>query len=81
MRRDWLHQAQETEMIYYVTRKDGTTAREVDRFPMRYFFRYEVEHLLVRAGFSVEEILGDFDGTPYGTKYPCELIFVARRLG
>ena len=41
---------------------------------MRYFFRYELEHLLVRCGFRVENVYGDFDGRPVGP----ELIFVAR---
>jgi len=31
---------------------------------MRYFFRYEMEHLLTRCGFRVLEVLGDFDGSP-----------------
>jgi len=32
---------------------------------MRYFFRYEVEHLLFRAGFSSVEVFGGFDRRPY----------------
>lgn len=46
---------------------------------MCYFFRYEAEHLLARAGFGVENVYADYDRTPYGTKYPGELIFVARQ--
>lgn len=44
---------------------------------MRYFFRYEVEHLLARCGFEVLEVLGDFDGSPVGA-VARELIFVAK---
>jgi len=32
---------------------------------LRYLFRYEVEHLLARAGFSDIEIFGGFDRRPY----------------
>lgn len=46
---------------------------------MRYFFRYEMEHLLVRAGFEIEALYGDFDRSPYASKQPGELIFVARK--
>jgi len=35
-------------------------------FEMRYFFRYELEHLLARAGFGSVRISGDFDGAPLG---------------
>ena len=47
---------------------------------MRYLFRYEVEHLLARSGFEVEALFSDFDRSPIGSKYPGELIFVARKL-
>lgn len=45
---------------------------------MRYFFRYELEHLLARCGFQVEQVYGDFDGRPVGPGTP-ELIFVTRK--
>jgi hypothetical protein len=44
---------------------------------MRYLFRYEVEHLLARAGFSVEHVYGGYDKRPFGATYPGELIVVA----
>jgi len=46
---------------------------------MRYLFRFEAEHLLVRAGFEVEQLYADYDKSLYGSKYPGELIFVARK--
>ena len=67
------------ELIYYVTGVEGEQERTVHAFPMRYFFRYEIEHLLARAGFEVEALYGDFERSPYGSKYPGELIFVARK--
>jgi hypothetical protein len=46
---------------------------------MRYLFRYEAEHLLARAGFVVENLYADYEQSPYGSTYPGELIFVARK--
>jgi hypothetical protein len=48
-------------------------------FPMRYFFRYELEHLLARSGFQITAAYSDYDRTPLGGKHPGELIFVARK--
>jgi SAM-dependent methyltransferase len=78
--RDWFRQVQDVEMIYYITHPDGREERLVDRFPMRYLFRFEAEHLLARGGFQVENVYADYDKSPYGSKYPGELIFVARKV-
>lgn len=77
--RDLSRQVQDVEIIYDVTHPDGRQERRKHAFPMRYFFRYEAEHLLARTGFVVEQVYADYDRTPYGAKYPGELIFVARK--
>jgi SAM-dependent methyltransferase len=77
--RDVPNQINYVELIYYVAHPDGRQERLVQAFPMRYLFRFEAEHLLVRAGFEVEQLYADYDKSPYGSKYPGELIFVARR--
>jgi SAM-dependent methyltransferase len=76
---DRFNQVQQVELVHYVTHADGRQERLVHAFSMRYLFRFEVEHLLVRAGFSVEQIYGGYDRSPYGARYPGELVFVARR--
>ncbi len=76
---DRFNQVNHIELIYYITHLDGREERLVDAFTMRYFFRFEMEHLLARSGFEVEEVLGGFDRSAYGSQYPGELIFVARR--
>ena len=48
-------------------------------YATRYLFRFEAEHLLARSGFTVEAVYADYDKSPYGAKYPGELIFVARK--
>ncbi|MCI0777130.1 MAG: class I SAM-dependent methyltransferase [Chloroflexi bacterium] len=45
---------------------------------LRYLFRYEMEHLLARCGFEIEDLFGDCVGTPFGDTSP-EMVFVARR--
>ena len=79
VKRDVFKQYQDVELIYYATHPDGYTERTVHAFPMRYLFRYEVEHLLARCGFEVEALYADYDKSPYGSKYPGELIFVAKK--
>jgi len=79
VKRDVFKQYQDVELIYYITHPDGRTERYLHAFPMRYLFRYEVEHLLTRCGFEVETLYADYDKSPYGSKYPGELIFVAKK--
>jgi hypothetical protein len=72
-------QTHQVELVYYVTHPDGREERLVHSFAMRYLFRFEAEHLLARAGFEVEHLYAGYDRRPYGSTYPGELIFVARR--
>ena len=71
-------QVNDHELIYYVTHPDGTVERLVHSFSLRYLFRFEVEHLLARSGFVVEQVYADYEKRPYGSTYPGELIFAAR---
>jgi SAM-dependent methyltransferase len=75
--RDVPNQINYVELIYYVTHPGGSQERLVQAFPMRYLFRFEAEHLLARAGFEVEQLYADYDKSPYGSRHPGELIFVA----
>jgi SAM-dependent methyltransferase len=50
----------------------------VHPFQMRCIFRFEAEHLLARAGFALDHVYSDFDRSPYGSRYPGDLILVAR---
>jgi SAM-dependent methyltransferase len=79
VRKDWLAQVQDVELIYYVTHGDGRQERLVHSFPMRYLFRFEAEHLLARCGFEVKALYANYEKIPYGSNYPGELIFVGAR--
>jgi SAM-dependent methyltransferase len=71
-------QTNDIELIYYVTDAAGATTRIVQEFPMRYYFRFELEHLLVRSGFQVESLFGNFDRSPFMDSSP-EMIVIAVR--
>lgn len=75
---DYIGQVQEIEIEHEISHPDGWTERTAARIRLRYSFRYEVEHLLVREGFEMEALYADFERRPYGAIYPGDLIFVAR---
>ena len=56
---------------------DGGIETFSETFTMRWFFRFELEHALDRAGFDLEVVWGDFDRSPLADDSP-ELLFVAR---
>jgi SAM-dependent methyltransferase len=71
-------QRNDVEMIYSVTHSDGRKERLVLAWTVRYFFRYEVEHLLARCGFRVIATHGNFDQSALRDDSP-EMIFVAEK--
>lgn len=64
------------EMIFSVKHKDGRQERLVFAWTLRYFFRYEVEHLLGRCGFRVAALYGNFDRSALADA-STEMIYVA----
>ena len=52
-------QVNRIELIDDVTHPDGRTERLVHAFSMRYLFRFEAEHLLIRAGFEIAHLYAD----------------------
>ena len=69
-------QCNDVEMAFDVTDAAGRHSRSVFAFTIRYFFRYEVQHLLARSGFRVVSEFGDFDRSELRDDSP-EMIFVA----
>lgn len=70
---DEVNQIVHCEMIFTRGMPGEKQERHVQEFIMRYTFRWEAEHLLHRAGFHVEELLGGYEGEPVGTG---ELVFI-----
>ena len=63
--RDYNRQVEVKDSIFYVTHTDGKKERLVHRFSMRYFFSFELIHLLARAGLEVTGLYSDYKGTPH----------------
>ncbi|HEX6314859.1 MAG TPA: class I SAM-dependent methyltransferase [Gemmatimonadaceae bacterium] len=77
---DRFEQVNDIELIYHVTDASGATHRSVHAFRMRYLFRYEAEHLLARCGFVVDQLYAGYDRSAYGSTYPGDLVFMARKV-
>jgi SAM-dependent methyltransferase len=56
----WVEQVSDLELIYYV-RTGDRIERIVQAFQMRWFTPAELTHLLARAGFRLDAMLGGFD--------------------
>ena len=59
---------------------DGRVVNRIYGKPMetRYFHRYELQHLLARAGFEMEALYGDMSKSPYRGTSP-SMVWVARK--
>lgn len=79
--RDYHPAEQEVESTFIDEELDdeGVVVSRVYRgLRLRYVFRYEMEHLLARTGFEIEDLFGDCYGAPFTDTSP-ELVFVARK--
>jgi SAM-dependent methyltransferase len=76
--RDYAKQIVSVDLIFSVTHPDGRRERLVQSIQMRYLFRYELEHLLVRSGFEIVAAYCDYKRTPLDAGPAQELVFVAR---
>jgi SAM-dependent methyltransferase len=52
--------------------------RSFERLRVRYFTRWEFEHLLARAGYEVEALYGGWDGRPLDTQGE-DMVWIARK--
>jgi len=68
----------QVEFNYYIKDASGSVERLQESFPFRYFFRFELDHLLARAGLGVVARYRWYDGSPL-TDEPKELVFTARK--
>jgi len=77
IRRDIATQTQEVTMRFERRRDGVAVGSEQERFRMRWYHRYELEHLLARAGFAIVALYGDFDRRPFDRDAK-EMILVTR---
>ena len=52
----------------------GRAEARIDRVRMRIFFPQELDALMCWQGFEIEQKLGDYDGTPFASRTPKQLI-------
>ncbi len=75
---DAARQLQDTIFVYEEIFPDGRNAQTRLAFPLRFWWPDEGAMLLEQAGFVVDELYGDFDGSPYRPDSE-RLIFIARK--
>ena len=73
-----VEQISQVEIAYYITDASGRTDRVAQAFPMRWYTRAEIEHLLARTGFALRQVYGDYDSAPLTDGSP-EMVVVAER--
>jgi SAM-dependent methyltransferase len=77
---DRLQQCNECEVTYEIADAAGATRRITESIALRYTFRYELEHLLFRAGLRLVALYGDYDRSAFAEDSPA-LIVAAERAG
>jgi ubiquinone/menaquinone biosynthesis C-methylase UbiE len=75
---DWAQQIQETIITYEEMLPDGASRRVICPFTLRFLWRSEAELMLQTAGFVVEQVWGDFEGSDYDAASD-HLILLARK--
>lgn len=73
---DAAEQLSRVTYIYDETNPDGQLTRRTMHFNLRWFYRFEIEHLLLRAGFTLRAVYGSYELDPYLSGCP-RLIVVA----
>jgi SAM-dependent methyltransferase len=80
IRRDLATQIMDVTMRLERRRDGAAVGEEFERFRMRWYHRFELEHLLARAGFEIAALYGGFDRGPYD-HVSGEAVIVARLAG
>ncbi len=75
---DHARQLQYLTLLYDEVGADGMVRRSTVRTELRHVFRFEMQLLLERVGFTVEDVYGSTDLEPYEATSE-KMIFVARR--
>lgn len=73
---DLASQVQRLTLVYDEVGRGGQVQRTTVETELRFVYRYEMEHLLCRAGFEVDAVCGTYDLDPYESDSPI-MLFVA----
>jgi len=74
---DRVRQVTQVDFRWEIEDGDGRVEEHGVSFGMRWFHRFELEHLIARCGLRLDAIYGNFDRTPLDATSP-EMIFVCR---
>lgn len=75
---DFANQTQDVTFFYDETSANGEMKRTMAAFTQRYLFRFEMELLLEKCGFKLENLFGSYDLDDFESGSE-KMIFVARR--
>jgi cyclopropane fatty-acyl-phospholipid synthase-like methyltransferase len=64
---DYINQQQHV-IFKYEWDDAGGKSSEIIEFSFRYFFRYELEHLIARSGLKLDKMYGDFEYNEFGSE-------------
>ncbi|HEU5085876.1 MAG TPA: class I SAM-dependent methyltransferase, partial [Roseiflexaceae bacterium] len=76
---DSARQVNYVQFIYDELDAEGHVCRSVLPFTMRWLYRYELEHLLARAGFALEAVYGSYELDDYSAESEL-MLAVARKV-
>jgi SAM-dependent methyltransferase len=76
---DMAAQTSHVTFIYDEIDAEGRVRRSTLPFPMRWLYRYELEHLLARAGFALDNVYGSYELDAYSSTSDL-LLVVARKV-
>jgi len=76
---DLAAQLSQVTFIYDEIDAEGRVSRSTLPFSMRWLYRYELEHLLARAGFALDGIYGSYELDDYSAESEL-LLVVARKM-
>ena len=77
---DLAEQTSYVTFIYDEIDAEGRVRRSTLPFSMRWLYRYELEHLLARAGFALDGLYGSYELDDYSAESEL-LLAVARKNG
>lgn len=75
---DLANQIRVIRSAYEIVATDGSVTKRFVEWPYRYIYRFEAEHLLERAGLTVEALYGGYEHEPFTSDSPMMLLLARR---
>lgn len=78
---DWVDRGKQQMMChmhYVMKNKNGECQEILEKIHYRYYFRYELQLMLEKCNFTIEEMYGGYNGEEFGEDSK-EMIYIAKR--